>query len=404
MYRDWLGNAVTTDDPDTVAAIDQFTTSLLTVSPGDGAIFRAAARDPDSPLAPAHAAALCLLGQTPEMLAQARGYLDLAAARLAQATDRERRYVETLRAWTDGDTAASLDGFVGLTTAHPRDLVAIALGSIACTGAGESERCLRLTEPGVAAAGEVGYVHGMHAFALEQNGRLAEAENAGLRAVAMNRHDPGAHHALAHVYLTAGQAEEGAAFLRAHADTWDGCHSHMYSHNWWHLALFHYDRRDYDTCLEILDTRVWGRDKGFAQDQVNAIGLLARLGLAGLDLGGRWADVATQVAPHRHDHVQPLLDLHYVYALAAAGRDREAAEMLDSLRAHAAAQTRDRERAAWRDAALPLAEGLVAFAARDWARAAERLGRGERNWQAVGGSHAQRALFEEMRAAAETRR
>ena len=71
----------------------------------------------------------------------------------------------------------------------------------------------------------------------------------------------------------------------------------MYTHNWWHVALFHLDRDDHARALEIYDTRVWGRLKEYSQDQVNAVSLLARLALRGVDVGDRWNDVATYLAP-----------------------------------------------------------------------------------------------------------
>ena len=65
----------------------------------------------------------------------------------------------------------------------------------------------------------------------------------------------------------------------------------MYTHNWWHLALFLIDLDRGDEALALYDARV-GRVEGFSEDQINAVSLLARLELRGVDVGDRWADVA----------------------------------------------------------------------------------------------------------------
>ena len=37
----------------------------------------------------------------------------------------------------------------------------------------------------------------------------------------------------------------------------------------------------------------------------------------------RWNDVADHVAPHIKEHIQPFIDLHYIYALSKAGKDEQ---------------------------------------------------------------------------------
>ena len=81
------------------------------------------------------------------------------------------------------------------------------------------------------ANGDNHYVWGMYAFGLEECNRLDEAETAARKAIAMDRRDPWAHHAVAHCLEARGRMLEGVAFLEEMSDTWEGCNSFMYTHN-----------------------------------------------------------------------------------------------------------------------------------------------------------------------------
>ena len=126
--------------------------------------------------------------------------------------------------------------------------------------------------------------------------------------------------------------------------------------------------------LALYDQQVWGVVKEYTQDQINAISLLARLELAGVDVGPRWADVADHLALRLADHVLPFLDLQYLYGLARAGRTEAARALLHNITTHAATRTEAHERTVWQQVCIPTAHGLLAHAQGDWATAVEQLG------------------------------
>lgn len=141
--------------------------------------------------------------------------------------------------------------------ASPRDVLDVSMGVIHHTSLGEPEAMLALCDAAAPASGDIGYVHGIRAFALDPCGRLDEAQEEAETAVAMNRVDPCAHHAMAHVLESRGDAARGAPWLEAVSDCWANCHSPMYTHNWWHTALFHVDLGDHARALAIFDDHVW---------------------------------------------------------------------------------------------------------------------------------------------------
>ena len=251
---------------------------------------------------------------------------------------------------------------------------------------------LRLALQALPASADVPYMHGMAAFAWEQCHLLPQAEAAARHAIGLRHKEPWAHHALAHVLLTQGRLQEGLDLMRAVSPTWTGLNSFMLTHNWWHTALFALEFDRPDEVLALYDQQVWGVARDYSQDQIGAVSLLARLELAGVDVGQRWQDLADHLARRGVDLVLPFLDLQYLYGLARAGRP-QADALLAAIEAHA----RLPETAAvWREVALPAAHGLLAHARGNHASAVRHLGSALPRMLEVGGSHAQRDLFEQI--------
>jgi tetratricopeptide (TPR) repeat protein len=145
----------------------------------------------------------------------------------------------------------------------------------------------------------------MLAFAHEQSGDIARAEDAARRALSLNAADPWAHHALAHVMEAQGRIDEGVAFLTERAPMWKDRSIFVREHNHWHLALMHLDRDEPARALDIFDKHLWGEWPDFAQEQIGAISALWRLELRGLDVADRWRPVVDKVVARWHEHILP---------------------------------------------------------------------------------------------------
>ncbi|WP_162914802.1 tetratricopeptide repeat protein [Desertibaculum subflavum] len=379
---------VTTGRAETVEAIDRFTAEFLGYGQEAGVIVPAASADPGCALAQTLAGALHLFLENAEAPRLAAPFLAAAESGAADVTAREREHLAAARAWAAGDTATAAERYAAVARAHPRDLLAAKFAQYHFFNLGRLDEHLAVAEIAAAANGDVAWSHGMLAFGLEQCHRLPEAERAGRRAVEMMADEPWAHHAVAHVMETQGRLDEGIAWLEGFAPLWQRCNSFMLTHNWWHLALFRIDREEPGAALDIYDRHVWGVWKQYSQDQVNAASLLWRLELRGADVGERWRDLADHVEARGAEHVEPFLDLHYVYALARGERREAFATFMESLRRYAVAAP-----PRWREVALPAAEGVVAHAQGDMRGAFAKLDPLAARWGEIGGSHAQRDLF-----------
>lgn len=391
MHRDATGYAATGEEA-SMAALDAFAEDLLGYRSEIGRIVKAAEADPSCALANAWAAALWLLTETRKGHARAARFLDRAEA--AAATERERLAVGSIRAWHAGDTATAGRLCAESAMRFPRDLVAVKLGQYHALNRGDAPSLLRLPLLAAAANDHVPWLHGMLAFGYEECHRLAEAEGEARRAIELRRDEAWAHHALAHVLLAEDRAEEGIAFLAAVADTWEGRNPFIVTHNWWHQTLLLLDRDRTEEALALYDSRVFALEPSWGQIQAGAVSLLLRLELHGVDVGDRWQKLAPYLATPDQRHIEPFIDLHLVLGLARAGH-AETEAVLAGI-ADRAASAHDATRTAWAEVALPVARALVAFARGDHQGCVRDLSPVLPRLHEIGGSHAQRDLFEQI--------
>jgi hypothetical protein len=394
MVRDCLGNALSAASPGTLQAVDDFVAGFLAYETRAERIVRAADEAEDSCIANVYAGFLWMLLEAPQAPAHAARYLAAAERTAPEATRREQMNVLVLRAWIDDDVPRAIAACAAGTDEFPRDLVLLKLEQYFEFNQGDFPAMLRAALKVLEHNAEVAYVHGMAAFAYEECHLLREAERAARRALELERKEPWAQHALAHVMLTQGRIEEGARFLASVAPTWTGLNSFMITHLWWHVALFELSRGRFARALEIYDRHCWGVAKEYSQDQVGAVSLLSRLELAGVEIGQRWQDLAAHLGARAADTVQPFLTLQYLYGLARAGR-AEARTLLEAVRQRADSAPAD-SREVWTEVALPASEGLHAHARRDYDRAWRELCRAMPRLIEAGGSHAQRDFFEQI--------
>ena len=394
--HDLLGNPVTLADAASLGPLNDFVEGFIACEARVVNVLQVADTDP-SPLVQACCAALHMFAESGDAQGNAQPFIEAARRSTMKITPREQRFVEAVAAWVHGDLPRAIALHEEQAREHPRDLASLKLGQYHCFNRGDSPAMLRLALQAQHAAADVPYLHGMLAFGWEQCHRLKEAEAAARHAIHMCHKEPWAHHALAHVMLTQGRIAEGIDFMASVSDTWTGLNSFMVTHNWWHQALFLLEQDRHAEVLALYDQQVWGVVKEYTQDQINAISLLARLELAGVDVGPRWADVADHLALRLADHVLPFLDLQYLYGLARAGHTEAARALLHNITTHAATRTEAHERTVWQQVCLPAAHGLLAHAQGDWATAVEQLGVALPRLVEIGGSHAQRDLFHQIR-------
>lgn len=392
MLKDFQGLEVTTNSSNAIAAIDLYTEQSLSYGNNAEIILQAIAADPTCAIAYAHAAAHYLSLESAQSRRQASPHLQAAQKYASAATVREQLYIYAIAAWAKGAIGKAIAYHEEIAEKFPRDSISVQRGQYHYFYLGNKEGLLNIAQKVLPYSPENHYLHGMVAFGLEQCHQLEEAEIVGRRALEINRHDPWAQHAVAHVMETQGRIDEGIAWMSSFTDTWENCNSMLYTHNWWHIALYYLEKGDVKQVLELYDRHIWGKAwQESSKDQVGAISLLLRLELRGIDVGDRWKQIAPYLAVRIHEHALPFQDLHYVYALARAGKFELVNEMLFSMQAYTRKASLQ-----WQEVALPAAIGMAAHARGDWQKAIAQFSPILSRLHEIGGSHAQRDLFEQV--------
>ena len=393
--EDVLGNPVSGGAAASLAAIDDFVEGFLGYEKRAANVVAAATADPGSVLANIYAGFSWMFLEAAEAYGHAAAYLERAEAASAGANARERLLLEQLRQWIAGDIPAVQALGAQIVDAFPRDLASVKLHQYFSFNRGDAPAMLAIAEAALPASPNDAHLQGMLAFGYEQMHRLEEAEAAARRALELKLKEPWAQHALAHVMLSTGRVREGERFLAEASRTWVDLNSFMYTHNWWHKALFSISLGDEQAVFDAYDGHVWGIEPTYSQDQVGAVSLLARMEIAGMDVGNRWSEVADYLKARGKDTLQPFLTIQYLYGLARA--ERAEADTLMAAVEDRARDARFFDQPVWAEVALPACRGVLAHARSRHAEAARLLDQVAPRIQEIGGSHAQRDLFGQLR-------
>jgi hypothetical protein len=179
--------------------------------------------------------------------------------------------------------------------------------------------------------------------------------------------------------------------MRGNAEAWTR-ESFLQVHNWWHLALFHYDLGDVDEVLALYDGPIYGAGSSLALNMVDASAILWRLHLGGVDVGDRWAALAEAWTPKTRSGNYAFNDIHAMMAFVGAGLETPARALLEAQRE--AMLGSDDNAAFTRDVGHPVALAIKAFGEGNYSEAVRLLAPIRKIAHRFGGSHAQRDVID----------
>lgn len=399
MFSDERGLTLTTDSADAVAGFNETMRQYMEYRAGAGdAIKQMLGADPDFVMGNCFKGYLFNLFATSAMRPKIEQSLAAAEAGVARVTSREAAHVEALRAWTSGDVKTACTIWDAILLDHPHDLLALRLQHYNSFWMGRTQdirgSVARVIDQWDDSVPGFSSVQGMYAFGLEECGEYARAEDLGRQAVDANPDDLWAIHAVAHTLEMQGRLGDGIAWLDYPANAWDD-RNPFKGHLWWHLTMYSVEAGDYETVLKIFDRSVKPEVWNFYLDVQNGASMLLRLDLLGVDVGDRWTAMADAMEAHVDDHVLAFTDTHTMMALAADKRFDAAEKLLASL--HAFAKTPDNFAATTMEpATIPACQALLDFARHNYDAAVDILLPLRYDLACIGGSHAQRDIFNQV--------
>ncbi len=400
-HFDRMGNPTTATSAEAVAALDDALASFFAhgrATPDH--LARALSLDSTLPMAHVMQGFFLMLLARRELIPQARRALNNARASLAErgGMDREWRYADALDQLIKGRMKVAADQLDTLLADRPHDLFAAKLVHAIRFMLGDATGMRASIERTIDANGPEtpywGYLMGCRAFAAEETGDCDLAETYGRAAVAAKPCDAWGRHAVAHSFEMSGRIAEGANWLEGKDETWAHCNN-FGEHLHWHLALFLLELDRLDDALGLYDRSIRAIATDDYRDIANAASLLVRLDLRGIDVGRRWEELADKASTRLADGCLVFADLHYLLALMGANRVTEcdALAYQVSRRARRGATCQD---TVSRQAGLSVCDAVRAYAGRDFERAVTLFSEARPLLSSIGGSHAQRDVFEQL--------
>ncbi|MFI5000170.1 MAG: tetratricopeptide repeat protein [Reyranellales bacterium] len=405
MHKDLHGLSLSTDSTQAADAYDRATMAYLKYRTDAGRHLSAALKaDPDFALGHVMRGYFNLLAYNQANLQGAAESLAEARKHASRTTTREAAHIEALAKWIDGDLDRALDIWEGIFAEHPYDVLAFRLHHFNAFWLGRPDTMQAEVEkvfphwsnelPGW------GMLLSCRCFAHEEAGNYTLAEGAGRMAIEVDPGDLWGAHAIAHVLEMQGRRSEGIDWLKRLEPNWEGANN-IKHHLFWHRAMFHVERRDFDEVLALYD-------KGFRDlkspltlalpdmyiDVQNAASMLFRLERQGVDVGDRWVELADKAEARIGDCLSAFTLPHWMMALAATDRSEAAQRMIEAMRTFGRGNGTV-PRLVGR-IALPICEAVLAHRQGKHADALKHLRPIVSDMYLLGGSHAQQDVLEQL--------
>jgi len=395
---DRYGFALTTQSEAAAAHYQEGIDLLLSMWPGAAQALDAAI-DADPDFALAHAARARLYAVCAQA-DKAKAAITTAATLAARnATERERSHVNVLSLAINGQSASALTHALEHLDRWPRDVLIFSLpmgafGLLAFSGRPDHDQartdlCERharhFPDDDWWFLTYRGWSHG-------ENGNVKLGHSLTERALAIRRENANAAHAHAHVCFEAGASAESEAFIANWLPGYDRA-GILHGHLAWHAALLVLERGDTERALDIHRQHVAPAvNQGIPINIISdTAALLWRMHAYGHDVPpDLWQDAVAYARPYFQEGGFAFMDVHMALLAAATGDDAALTARLHTLDNLVAA-----DKLPAGSVVPAVCRAVQAFAAGRYADCAQILEPVAHDVVRLGGSGAQREIFED---------
>ena len=327
---------------------------------------------------------------------QARAMAAQARELVVGATPREKSHVEIMAAVIESKPKLAVSGAEAHLEQYPRDALVLsmllgAFGLYAFSGRPDHDAAkLAICERHARHYGEDWWFLSYLGWSHTEAGNLTTGRALSERAMTLRSANANAAHGLSHAMFEQGDMETGRSFLSQWMPAYDR-QSFLHGHLAWHVALTALDAGDLDGALAIYEQHIKPAGRPYPPLNIFTDGtsLLWRLSLAGkAGLEEHWRDIAAYGAKYFPQAGAHFADVHFALTAAAGG------DALDTRLAQLETRDADGKLVPGR-AAIELCRGIRAFAEGDNEGAIRFLEPAIAELARIGGSHAQRELWED---------
>ncbi|KAJ8391968.1 hypothetical protein AAFF_G00082780 [Aldrovandia affinis] len=328
-----------------------------------------------------------------------RHMAELAAAQ--DITPRERLHVRAIQQFAKGSFPEACDLWDEILLEYPTDVLAIKLSHDGLFYMGRQTQ-MRDTVARVLPHWNqnmplYSYLKGMYSFGLVETRCYDQAEKMAKEGLALVPEDAWAAHSVAHVHEMRAEMDKGLKFMETTEKDWQVCDM-IACHNYWHWALYFIEKGEYEAALSLYDSQVARRSVGSGGilDIVDACSLLCRLEMEGVSVKDRFRELLQVSQSHAEDHILMFNDLHFLMASLGAKEEKTTHRLLDTLRELAEAPGENYQHQLAKGVGLPMCQALLAYDQGDFGTAVELLRPIRYRFTEIGGSDAQRDVFNQL--------
>ncbi|KAM5333436.1 tetratricopeptide repeat protein 38 isoform 1-T1 [Glossophaga mutica] len=371
----------------------------------DGCLLKLKAADPTFAMGHAISTGLVLIGTGSSVRLDAK--LDLAVKNMVEIsnsqplTQRERLHVSAVEAFARGNFPRACELWEQILQDHPTDMLALKFSHDAYFYLGYQEqmrdsvaRVYPFWTPDVPLSS---YVKGLYSFGLMETNFYDQAEKLAKEALSLNPADAWSVHTIAHIHEMRAEVREGLDFMQRSEAHWKDSDM-LACHNYWHWALYLIEKGEYEAALTIYDDHILPslQASGTMLDVVDTCSMLYRLQMEGVSVGDRWQAVLPVTRKHTRDHVLLFNDAHFLMASLGARDTQTTQELLTTLQDVSESPGENCQHLLARDVGLPLCQALVEAEDGNPDRVVELLLPIRYRLVQIGGSNAQRDVFNQL--------
>ena len=190
-----------------------------------------------------------------------------------------------------------------------------------------------------------------------------------------------------------GRVDEGIDFMSSTVKDWEVC-NYLACHNFWHWSIFHIEKEEFETAVSLFDSQIGRRaiETGMMLDIVDACSFLYRMDLIRpkqFVTAKHWEDIYSIIEPHLNDHILGFNNAHFMMACLGAQHKKQAYELVETFDPLVSSDS-------WTKVTIPLLEAMIDYNEERYDKTVEKLNKIRYDLIAIGGSDAQRDVFNQL--------